>query len=107
MASAEARAQSLNSQDCGSEGITPYIYIQCIIRGQGERQGAYTNDRLKHHEHEHGTRSATSGDLVQQTSFPSFIKKCATTFNRIRQITLSAKSKCAAKGHIRSFSKSI
>jgi hypothetical protein len=26
MASAEARAQSLNSQDCGSEGITPYIY---------------------------------------------------------------------------------
>jgi hypothetical protein len=26
MASAEARALSLNSQDCGSEGITPYIY---------------------------------------------------------------------------------
>jgi hypothetical protein len=27
MASAEARAQSLNSQDCGSEGITPYYTV--------------------------------------------------------------------------------
>jgi hypothetical protein len=64
------------------------------------------SDRLKHHEHEHGTRSATSGDVVQQTAFPSFITKCATMFNKICQITLSAKSKCAAKERIRLFCKS-
>jgi hypothetical protein len=61
------------------------------------------SDRLKHQEHEHKTKSATSGDVVQQTSFPSFIKKCVTMFKEIRQITLSAKSKCAAKGRIRLF----
>jgi hypothetical protein len=58
------------------------------------------SDRLKQHEHEHGTRSATSGDVVQQTAFPSLIKKCATMFNKIGQITLSEKSKCAAKERI-------
>jgi hypothetical protein len=65
------------------------------------------SDRLKQHEHEQETRSATSGDVVQQTAFPSFIKKCATMFNKIGQITLSAQSKCAAKERIRLFCKSI
>jgi hypothetical protein len=64
------------------------------------------SDRLNNHEHEHRTRSAASGDKVQQTAFPSFIKKCATIFIEIRQITLSAKSKCAAKERIRLFCKS-
>jgi hypothetical protein len=83
-----------------------YMLVWRIFSPFGDLQDL-ASDRLKHHEHEHGTRSATSGDVVQQMAFPSFIQKCATMFNKIRQVTQSEKSKCATKERIILFCKSI
>lgn len=63
--------------------------------------------KLKHHEHTHTTRASTRGDIVQQTNFPSFVKKCAVMYNEVSHLTKHAKSKAAAKALIKKWCKPV